>query len=137
MSEGKHIQSVLHHILLAYIHRENSTLFCPMETLNASSQNKQKSLCYLTFPHTPLSSLKKIIILSANTMQLHMDPSLPKEILYKGPQQIGKRQHSHHRISLKADHVCPILNGHSSCISLGDKSSLLFSSCQQDLKLQE
>lgn len=89
MSKGKHIQSVLHHILLAYIHTENSTLFCPMENLNASSHNLEKSLCYLTFPYTPLSSLKKIIIPSANSMQLHTDRSLPKEILYTGPQQIG------------------------------------------------
>lgn len=89
MSKGKHVLSVLHHILLAYIHTENSTLFCPMENLNASSQNKEKSLCYLTFAPTPLSSLKKIIIPSANSMQLHTDPSLLKEILYKGPQHIG------------------------------------------------
>lgn len=89
MSKGKHVQSVLHHIFLAYIHTENSTLFCPMKNLNASSQNKEKSLCYLTLPHTPLLSLKKIIMLSANSMQMHTDPSLPEEILYKGPQQIG------------------------------------------------
>lgn len=62
--------------------------FCPVENLNARSQNKEKSLCYLTFPHTPLSSFKNIIILSASSMQLHMDPSCPKEISYKGPQQI-------------------------------------------------
>lgn len=54
MSKGKHVQSVPYHILLAYIHTENSTLFCPMENLNASSQNKEKSLRYFTFPHTPL-----------------------------------------------------------------------------------
>lgn len=53
MSKGKHIESVLYHILLAYIHTENSPLFCAMENLNASSENKEKSLCYLTFPHTP------------------------------------------------------------------------------------
>lgn len=84
--------------------------------------------------------LKKTIILSANSMQLHTDPSLPKDTFIQGAltgRKQHKKQHSHHSISLKADRVCPILDGHSSHISLGDKSSLLLSSCQQDLKLQE
>lgn len=97
---------------------------------------RKKVYATLRFP----THLKKTIILSANSMQLHTDPSLPKDTFIQGAltgRKQHKKQHSHHSISLKADRVCPILDGHSSHISLGDKSSLLLSSCQQDLKLQE
>lgn len=69
------------------------------------------------------------------------DPSPPEEILYvqgvPTDTEQQTRQHFYKNISLQADHVCPIPNGHSSCISLEDKSSALLSSCQQGLKLQD
>lgn len=66
------------------------------------------------------------------------DPSPPEEILdgqgVPTDTEQQTRQHFYKNISLQADHVCPIPNGHSSCISLEDKSSALLSSCQQGLE---
>lgn len=42
MNKEKHIQSVLHHILLAHAHVEKSTLFCRIENPNASPQDIEK-----------------------------------------------------------------------------------------------
>lgn len=64
----------------------------------------------------------------------------PQSDSVQGAQQMQNNRKcgtSRKNISLQANHVCPIPNGHSSCISLGDNSSALLSSCQQDLKLQE
>lgn len=66
-----------------------------------SSQNKEKNLCYLIFPHTFLPLLKTTINPSANSIQILLSWKT-FEIRTPTDRIQHKRQHFYHSSSLKA-----------------------------------
>lgn len=99
------------------------------------SHRKSKCKSWKEFPHVSSPSPKRQF-----SHLLQPKSCSPQSNFAQGAQQMQnnrKRGTFRKNISLRADYVCPISSGHSSCISLGDNSSALLSSCQQDLKLQE